>query len=351
MENAIYHGIKVKLAQGKISILAQLEGEDLVLKVQDNGVGMTEEQVNQLEEAFEGKRAPVSYGLHNVHQRIRLTYGNPYGLHVESCLQDGTTVTIRLPWKKRRRCSMYKLLICDDEAIIRNGLKSIIEKTSRDFDIIGLASNGFEAHEMILFEEPDLVLMDINMPGMTGLEIMENVQTQGIHSKFIIISGYDEFQYAQKAVKLRALDYILKPIDRKKLLQSLETALHDLIKEHHAKNEETLSADENLEKRALQLLYRNYGNSDFSLQSLADLLHISTSSLSRMLKKETGLSFSEYLTKIRMESSMCLLRNQKELSILEISERAGYKNQHYFCKVFRQYTGKTPSEYRHSTMM
>lgn len=101
VENAIYHGIKPKLAQGKISILAQLEGEDLLLKVQDNGVGMTEEQVNQLEEAFEGKRAPVSYGLHNVHQRIRLTYGNPYGLHVESCLQDGTTVTIRLPMEKK----------------------------------------------------------------------------------------------------------------------------------------------------------------------------------------------------------------------------------------------------------
>ena len=103
VENAIYHGIKPKLAQGKISILAQLEGEDLVLKVQDNGVGMTEEQVNQLEEAFEGKRAPVSYGLHNVHQRIRLTYGNPYGLHVESCLQDGTTVTIRLPMEKKEK--------------------------------------------------------------------------------------------------------------------------------------------------------------------------------------------------------------------------------------------------------
>ncbi len=103
VENAIYHGIKPKLAQGKISILAQLEGEDLLLKVQDNGVGMTEEQVNQLEEAFEGKRAPVSYGLHNVHQRIRLTYGNPYGLHVESCLQDGTTVTIRLPMEKKEK--------------------------------------------------------------------------------------------------------------------------------------------------------------------------------------------------------------------------------------------------------
>lgn len=103
VENAIYHGIKPKLAQGKISILAQLEGKDLVLKVQDNGVGMTEEQVNQLEEAFEGKRAPVSYGLHNVHQRIRLTYGNPYGLHVESCLQDGTTVTIRLPMEKKEK--------------------------------------------------------------------------------------------------------------------------------------------------------------------------------------------------------------------------------------------------------
>lgn len=101
VENAIYHGIKPKLAQGKISILAQLEGEDLLLTVQDNGVGMTDEQVNQLEEAFEGKRAPVSYGLHNVHQRIRLTYGNPYGLHVESCLQDGTTVTIRLPMEKK----------------------------------------------------------------------------------------------------------------------------------------------------------------------------------------------------------------------------------------------------------
>ncbi len=101
VENAIYHGIKPKLSHGKIIIFSQLEGRDLLLKVQDNGVGMTEEQVNQLEEAFEGKRQPVSYGLHNVHQRIRLTYGSPYGLHVESSYQEGTTVTIRLPLGKK----------------------------------------------------------------------------------------------------------------------------------------------------------------------------------------------------------------------------------------------------------
>ena len=244
---------------------------------------------------------------------------------------------------------MFKLLICDDEAIIRNGLKAIIEPLHKDLKIIGQASSGFEAHEKILFEEPDLVLMDINMPGMTGLEVMEKVQSQGIRSKFIIISGYDEFQYAQQAVRLRALDYILKPIDRKKLQKTLESALAELMEEKHSR-EEFHETDASMEKKAIQLLYRNYGDSDFSLQRLAALLHMSTSSLSRLVKKETGVSFSEYLTKLRMESAMCLLRNCKELTVQEVSEKTGFKNQHYFCKVFRQYTGRTPSEYRLSSM-
>lgn len=99
VENALYHGIKPKLAPGKITISVGISGQDLLLTVEDSGIGIPEMKLRDIRSALEGSISPVSYGLYNVHQRILLTFGHPYGVTLESRPHKGTLATIRLPYR------------------------------------------------------------------------------------------------------------------------------------------------------------------------------------------------------------------------------------------------------------
>lgn len=241
---------------------------------------------------------------------------------------------------------MQKLIVCDDEITIRNGLTSIIKKKYTKIRILDAASNGFEAYQMILEHQPDVVLMDINMPGMSGLEVIEKSMINSPSTKFIIVSGYDEFQYAQKAIRLNAFDYLLKPVDRTKLFEAIESALNLSLQEEISEAKNAGPSVLSLGEDAVSCIYRNYRDTNLSLSMLSEKLHVSASYLSRVIKKETKMSFSELLTKVRMETAIALLISHPQLSTLRVSEDTGFKSQHYFCKVFRQYTGMTPSDYR-----
>ncbi len=241
---------------------------------------------------------------------------------------------------------MYKIIICDDELIIRNGLKSLIESANSKFEIAGVASNGFEAYQQINDIQPEIVLMDINMPGMTGLEVIKEILPTLPLTKFIIISGYDEFEYAQQAIKLKAYDYLLKPIDKKNLFSVLENACNDYAKEKKVFAEELTNENPTVQKKAIDCIYKNYNDSELSLNTIAKQLHISESYLTRIIKNKTNMSFSDLLTKIRMEKAISLLLSNSNLTVLEISDRIGYKSQHYFSKVFKAYTGMTPTDYK-----
>ncbi|NLB21607.1 MAG: response regulator [Clostridium sp.] len=241
---------------------------------------------------------------------------------------------------------MHKLIVCDDELTIRQGLMAIIKKKYPKVEIPGSAANGFEAYQMILEHQPDVVLMDINMPGMSGLEVIEKSKIGSPGTKFIIVSGYDEFQYAQKAVQLHAFDYLLKPIDRNKLFETIDRALNLSLQEEINDAQETISSELSLGEDAVHDIYRNYRETDLSLSMLSEKMHVSSSYLSRVIKKETNMSFSEFLTKVRMETAITFLISHPQCSTLKVSEEVGYKSQHYFCKVFRNYTGMTPTDYR-----
>ncbi len=242
---------------------------------------------------------------------------------------------------------MFDLLICDDETTIRNGLKSLIEAGTDKFRVVGTAANGFEAFRLIVELQPDLVLMDINMPGQSGLEVMDQARSAAPDARFIIISGHDEFGYVQKALQLCALDYLLKPVDRHRLLKILDQAAQTL----HARRLDRVSLQTApagpIGEMALQRLYLDYADPELSLASLARQLHVSESYLTRAFRKHTGTSFSEMLTRIRMETAIQLLA-QPELACQVVAERVGFKNQHYFSKVFKAYTGSSPSDYRKS---
>lgn len=243
---------------------------------------------------------------------------------------------------------MQKIIICDDEMTIRNGLIELISKHYPKLIIAGAASNGYEAMQLILDHHPDVVLMDINMPGLSGLEVMEKTGSQSPLTKFIVLSGYSEFEYAQKAIRLKVFDYLLKPVDRRKLIERVDQALNLCLQEEISAAKSAPEAEKSLGSEAVQYVYRNYKNPDLCLSMIAEILHVSSSYLSRVMRKETGMSFSEFLTKVRMESAIAILSSCPEISALKVSEETGYRNQHYFCKVFRQYTGQTSTEYRNS---
>lgn len=245
---------------------------------------------------------------------------------------------------------MYDILICDDEQTIRNGLKHLIESSGMKFKVAGTASNGFEASRLIKEIKPEVVLIDINMPGLTGLEVMREVSVHAPFTKFIIISGYDEFQYAQQAIQLKAFDYLLKPIDKKNLFVVIEKACNFAVKEKKSCTDYPAVENSNITDETIDYIYKNYIDSELSLSNISKDLHVSESYLTRIIKKKTNMSFSEFLTKLRMEEAISLILSDSSISSLSISEKTGYKSQHYFCKVFKSYTGMTPTEYRKKHM-
>ena len=117
---------------------------------------------------------------------------------------------------------MYQVLIADDEALIRDGLKCIMDWESMGFSICGEASNGEDALKAIISGQPDLVLLDIRMPKMLGLEVVKSARDLDFKGKFIILSGYSDFKYAQEAIRYGVDFYLTKPIDEDELSESVQ---------------------------------------------------------------------------------------------------------------------------------
>ena len=126
---------------------------------------------------------------------------------------------------------MYKILIADDEAVIREGISCLLDYESLGFVIAGEAANGRRAYQGICDLKPDVVFLDIRMPGMLGLEVIKKARADGFQGKIIILSGYSDFKYAQEAIRLGVRDYILKPLTRNQLEQILEHTIAGLEKQ------------------------------------------------------------------------------------------------------------------------
>lgn len=143
---------------------------------------------------------------------------------------------------------MFKLLLADDEADVREGVIQEIDWQKEGFEVVGTAENGNEALELIEKFMPDVVVTDIKMPFMDGLQLSETVRKQYPTTKIIILTGFDEFEYAQKAIKLHIDEYVLKPFSAQDLLQAIEKVKAKI-------------ADEIAEKENVQALQEHYRKS------------------------------------------------------------------------------------------
>lgn len=348
---------------------------------------------------------------------------------------------------------MYNIVTVDDERMIKRGLRAIIESAGEQFRVVGEASNGREALEMVVREVPHMLITDISMPEMDGLELAAEVSRLYPQIAIVILSGYGEFQYAQEALRYRVKDYLLKPIqpeeltriivrgreehyrakdklaqESRRLLERIgqiegiadslwqmdkaaadaklarlcgeigqdaagepgwaERVYSDLLalllgklgeksgREwpaetvgraetdlaiHPERFEACLreACDKLLERiaeqrnpgqrrviqKALAFIEAEYANARLLMQDVTDHIAISPTYFSRLFKEETGATFVQYLTELRMKRAKELLADP-EAKIFVIAEEVGYSDYHHFAKSFKKHTGMTPKDYR-----
>lgn len=242
---------------------------------------------------------------------------------------------------------MYKVFIADDEAWIIVGMKKLIEKSGLPFKVIGEAGNGVTTLEEIEKKRPDVVFSDIRMPGLNGLELLEEIRKRKIEVKVVFISGYAEFEYAKKAIELQAYNYLLKPVKQEELNEVLSQISQELGQETEppeVKEEEEVSLT--LMQQIVNEIQNRY-TENITLTELAETYGISIGHLSNLVKQELKLPFSEYIAAKRIQKAKELLADET-LSIEQIAEQTGYRDYFYFTKVFKKAVGVSPSKYRKS---
>ena len=235
-----------------------------------------------------------------------------------------------------------RVLLVDDEIIIREGFKKLFDWEAHDCEVIGEAADGMEALAQIDALQPDIVIMDINIPVMNGLKVIQMSKIKHPEMAFVIVSGYDDFSYCREALRLQITDYILKPVN----YQEFGTCI-DNLKISMFENRTTEEADEQEEHTILGIVryMQEHLTEEISLNVLAEEFHLSASYISQLFKNEIGVNFLAYLTNIRMEQAKKLLLSTP-LSIAEVSERSGYGDYRVFTKAFKKSEGVTPSQYR-----
>lgn len=234
------------------------------------------------------------------------------------------------------------VLLVDDEIIIRQGFIKLFDWQAHDCQVIGQASDGLEALSKIDELKPDIVIMDINIPIMNGLKVIELSRIKHPDTAFVIVSGYDDFSYCRQALKLKITDYILKPVNYEEFgncIDNLKISLFESKKE----NKDSQQKDRMIVSITKYL--QNHLQEDVSLNVLAQEFHLNAQYISQLFKTEIGVGFLTYLTNIRMEHAKKLLLSTDD-AISDISDQCGYNDYRVFTKVFKKKEGITPSQFR-----
>lgn len=300
---------------------------------------------------------------------------------------------------------MHKVIIIDDNPMLRRSLAETVDWASVDCEVVGMAENGPDGWEMCKAVLPDITISDIKMPGFTGIDLIEKIADSGLDTQVIFITGFQEFEYAQKAVRYGAADFLLKPIKNEDLLCAIKKALtkrapstyealgqdvvaemrtlalqicltvernvnedgavHETariineinacqsilsiteyvdsalkrLKQHVVKDEVSP-----LTKSILEHIATLY-HEDISLSQTAQKFFLNPSYLSRLLKKETNMNFTDIVAQARIDRAKTLLQDAS-LKIIDIAQMAGFSDYTYFSQVFKKMEGISPTEYR-----
>ena len=256
---------------------------------------------------------------------------------------------------------MIKILIVEDENMIRKGLIHSIDWVSMDCVIAGEASDGEEGLKLIEEIKPDLVITDIKMPLMNGIDMLQKARELWDFEK-VILTSYGEFEYAKRAIDMEVFDYLLKPYDEDKLRELIER-IKVKINEKNLFKKMKKAAEESADVKLINLdLYfepnrkkskqvelaikhiRDNYTKKISIEEIADSLEVSSSYLSRKFKDETNHTFHDFLNKYRIQKSIELLK-QGNYRVYEISYMVGFNDYKHYVTVFKKYINSSPMEF------
>lgn len=248
------------------------------------------------------------------------------------------------------------ILVVDDEPRTRQGIKQTLEAWSAGKYRIETADNGIEALETLRREPVHLLITDVRMPEVSGLDLIRSLAGTERKPAIVVISGYAEFEYVQQALRLGAVNYLLKPLDKQELIQTAGEALAleeerlrraklEKLVDPRLLNLEPEEEERSEPVKVAQRLVEERLEEPLTMAEVAAQLHLNASYFSVLFKEKTGMPFSEYVTRLRVQRAKQLL-SATSLSVGEIGERVGYRTDKYFIKVFKEQEGISPSRYR-----
>ena len=249
---------------------------------------------------------------------------------------------------------MLKVLVVEDEEMIRKGIVLAVDWAALHCVVVGEAANGVQALEAVERYDPSLIITDLKMPVMDGLEMLRQLRERGNNAFVIILTAYDSFSYAQTALRLGAVDFLLKPFHDGELEQAVTRLKQrmDRAGQGGEKGPAPLPLPE-LKKgdkskyvlEAMAYIGEHYHEPNIGVAAIAQHLGISEGHLSHTFKKETDYTLLNYLTRYRIHRAMELLRDCR-LKVYEVAEQVGYRDIAYFSATFKKLVGMSPSEYQ-----
>lgn len=252
---------------------------------------------------------------------------------------------------------MYKVLLVEDELFIRRGLTYLFNWEQVNCTIIGEAENGQIGLEMIKKLNPDIVILDINMPILGGLDMLKQVKNKNFES--IILSGYDEFEYAKDAINQNAIAYLLKPVDYDELKNALNKAISNIKKNKDILNleielnskldklnldtDDVISTNSKTTLQVIEFIKKNY-KQKINIDDLIRITNKGKTSILQNFKEDTNQTLTGYINIFRIKKAIKLMY-ETNYSIENISYEVGFSNYRYFSSVFKKYMDITPSEF------
>lgn len=238
--------------------------------------------------------------------------------------------------------SLCRVLLVDDEAMILEGYQKVFDWNKYQCEVVGTAMDGEEAVEKAGTLNADIVVMDINLPKLNGLEAIKAIQNavQDHPVYIVIITGYDKFSYCQEALRLRVADFILKPVD----FESFGAVLQGIVQKvmNDSRRKQPISGTI---KKITEWMETNLETENMSLTLLAGQMNMNSTYISQLFKKELGIGYHAYLNQMRVERAKKYLTETNE-PITSVADKVGFSDYRVFTKVFKSIVGETPSQYR-----